>query len=138
MKTTQLRTRKFKRRRERRGAAAVEFAFCAPLFFLLIFTGIELARLNLVIRTTESACIQAARRGIIPGATPADVIAVAQDVLRTSGVTNPEIVVTPDRDLEDADSIQVDIIIPMSDNGSIANGFFSDSNIARSISFRRE
>lgn len=53
----------------RKGAAAVEFALVAPLFFLLILGIIEFARVFMVIQVLNNGAREGARKAILPGAT---------------------------------------------------------------------
>ena len=51
-------------RRKRRGAAVVEFAIVAPLFFLLIFGMIEYGRMVMVQQVITNASREGARRAV--------------------------------------------------------------------------
>ncbi|MCO8122778.1 pilus assembly protein [Stieleria sp. TO1_6] len=65
----------------RRGAAAVEFAICANVFFVLIFTCMEFARMNMIRNLAQDAAYFAARHAMVPGATEDEAVAVADDVM---------------------------------------------------------
>ena len=52
-------------RRRRRGAAAVEFAIVAPLFFTLVFGMIEFGRIMMVEQVITNAAREGARVGVI-------------------------------------------------------------------------
>jgi len=52
-------------RRQRRGAAAVEFAVVAPVFFLLIFGMIEYGRMVMVQQVLTNASREGARVGVV-------------------------------------------------------------------------
>ena len=60
-------------RKKRHGAAAVEFAIVAPIFFLLIFGIIEIGRAVMVQQIITNASREGARRAVLEGATVADV-----------------------------------------------------------------
>ena len=55
-------------RRNRRGAAAVEFAIVAPVFFLLIFGMIEFGRMVMVQQVITNASREGARIAVLDGA----------------------------------------------------------------------
>jgi Flp pilus assembly protein TadG len=59
--------------RKRRGAAAVEFAIVAPLFFLLIFGMIEFGRMVMVQQILTNASREGARKAVLDGSTATDV-----------------------------------------------------------------
>ncbi|MEN6406418.1 MAG: TadE/TadG family type IV pilus assembly protein [Thermoguttaceae bacterium] len=56
-------------RRNRRGAAAVEFAIVAPLFFLLMFGMVEFGRAIMVQQVLTNAAREGARYAVLDGAT---------------------------------------------------------------------
>ena len=68
-------------RDRRRGAAAVEFAICANIFFVLIFTCMEFARMNMIRNLAQDAAYFAARQAMVPGATEQEAIDAADDVM---------------------------------------------------------
>jgi Flp pilus assembly protein TadG len=68
-------------RSRRRGAAAVEFAICANIFFVLIFTCMEFARMNMIRNLAQDAAYFAARQAMVPGATAQEAIDAADDVM---------------------------------------------------------
>jgi Flp pilus assembly protein TadG len=59
--------------RKRRGAAAVEFAFVAPVFFILIFGMIEFGRMVMVQQILTNASREGARKAVLDGSTATDV-----------------------------------------------------------------
>jgi Flp pilus assembly protein TadG len=59
--------------RKRRGAAAVEFALVAPLFFLLIFGMIEFGRMIMVQQVLTNASREGARKAVLDGSSVTDV-----------------------------------------------------------------
>ncbi len=74
-------------RKHRRGAAAVEFAIIAPLFFLLIMGMIEIGRGVMVQQIITNASREGARLAVLPGSTTAEVINRVHDILETSGIS---------------------------------------------------
>jgi Flp pilus assembly protein TadG len=80
-----------RRRRQRRGAAATEFALIAPLFFLLIVGFIEFGRALMVQQVLINASRVGARQAITTGATTAEVQTAVEEY--TAGVAVPGVTV---------------------------------------------
>lgn len=125
-------------KRKRLGAATVEFAICAPVFFFLVFTGMELARTNMIVHSVESAALQGARRGIIPGATSAQCRIAAEAVLKIAGLREYSINVTPVTITEATTSVSVSIDVPLDKNGYLASKIFHGQTISRHKTLNRE
>jgi Flp pilus assembly protein TadG len=83
-------------RRNRRGAAAVEFAVVAPLFFLLVFGMIEFGRMVMVQQVITNASREGARRAVLDGTTTTDVNTAVDNYLSGAGVAGATVTVTPD------------------------------------------
>ena len=73
-------------RKHRRGAAAVEFAIIAPIFFLLILGMIEIGRGVMVQQIITNASREGARLAVLPGTTASEVTARVDDILSSSGI----------------------------------------------------
>ena len=58
-----------KRRTQRKGAAAVEFAVIAPVMFLVVFGMFELGRAMSIQQVLTNAAREGAREAILPGST---------------------------------------------------------------------
>ncbi len=127
-----------RRNPERKGAATVEFAFCAPVFFMVVFAGVELARVNMLMQSVDSACVQAARRGIVPGASASDVQAVASSVLDIAGANSYTVTVSPQTITSTTDSVSVTVNVPLGSNGYITPKFFGAKSVQRTLVFTRE
>lgn len=65
--------------RSRRATVATEMAVCLPILFLVFLGSIDLIRYNLLRNVITYATYEAARTGIIKGATIEDVEAVVSD-----------------------------------------------------------
>jgi Flp pilus assembly protein TadG len=131
-------TRPIKNIRDRWGAASVEFALCAPVFFFLVFSGIELSRANMLIHTVESALLQGARRGIIPGATAGQCRQAAQDVLDIGRIGTSTITVSPSTITEDTATVSISISVPLQQNSYQASSLFFGKTIQRTTTLNRE
>jgi hypothetical protein len=73
-------------RRNRRGAAAVEFAVVAPVFFLLVFGMIEFGRMVMVQQVITNASREGARVGVLDGSTESEVRQLVVNYLTNAGV----------------------------------------------------
>lgn len=82
-------------RRNRKGAAVVEFAVVAPVFFLLVFGIIEYGRMVMVQQLITNASREGARRGVLDGATTAEVSTLVNNYLASGGIKGATITVTP-------------------------------------------
>jgi len=78
-------------RRNRRGAAVVEFAVIAPLFFLLVMGMIEYGRMMMVQQILTNASREGARRAVLDGVTASDVAASVQQYLTDSSVSGANV-----------------------------------------------
>ena len=78
-------------RKSRRGAAAVEFAVVAPIFFLLVFGMIEYGRMVMVQQIITNASREGARVAILDGMTTADVETKVGDYLIDNGITGANV-----------------------------------------------
>lgn len=82
-------------RRNRRGAAAVEFAVVAPLFFLLVFGMIEFGRMVMVQQIITNGSREGARIAVLDGATSGEVVTAVETYLSNASIEGAEISVTP-------------------------------------------
>jgi len=82
-------------RKERRGAAAVEFAVVAPIFLLLVFGMIEYGRMVMVQQVLVNASREGARKAVLDGSTQQDVVDVVDQYLNSASIDGATITVTP-------------------------------------------
>jgi Flp pilus assembly protein TadG len=82
-------------RKSRRGAAAVEFAIVAPVFFLLIFGMIEFGRMVMVQQVITNASREGARIAVLDGTTGAEVATAVSDYLSSARISGATITVNP-------------------------------------------
>jgi Flp pilus assembly protein TadG len=113
---TQRRLRYTETQPSRRGATLVEFAVVAPVFFLLLFSGIEFGILSTIRATSHNAAYEGARMLVIPGADVALGIAEAERILGIIGVDNLTVTVTPNVITNTTREVTVNIFIPYDDN----------------------
>jgi len=117
------------RRSNRTGAAAVEFAIVAPIFFILVIGSLEFGRLNVIRHTADQAAYEAARHAMVPGATVAEARQHAQRMLRIVGTRGATIDVNPAVLGPDVDEITVTIDVPLNQNGWITPRFTQSATI---------
>ena len=125
-------------RTPRRGAAAVEFALTAPVFFLLLLAAFEFGWLNVIRHTADNAAYEAARAAMVPGATAAEAKAKANNLLGIVGARAAQVTVTPSVLTPETDAVTVAIDIPMNRNGLIVPRFTSKTTLHSSSTLRTE
>jgi Flp pilus assembly protein TadG len=82
-------------RRRQRGAAAVEFAIVAPIFFLMIFGMIEFGRMVMVQQIITNASREGARIGVLDGTTGSQVLASVDNYLEGARISGAAVTVNP-------------------------------------------
>ena len=122
----------------RRGATIVEFALVAPVFFLLLFGGIEFATLSTIRATSHNAAYEGARKIVIPGADPAIGKAEAERIMGIIGVDTLTVTVTPSVITHDTREVTVSISIPYDDNAVFVPMFTGGLTIVSSTTLATE
>jgi len=106
-------------RRNRRAAAAVEFAVIAPVFFLMIFGMVEYGRMVMVQQVITNASREGARLAVLDGSSFAEIDAHVDNYLANAAIDTTGVVVTvapnPPTDAEFGDPITVSVSIPFSE-----------------------
>ena len=82
-------------RRHRRGAAAVEFAVVAPVFFLVVLGIIEFGRMIMVQQVLTNAAREGARIAVLDSATTARVETRVTDYLASANLSGATVTITP-------------------------------------------
>ena len=95
--TCRLPTAEARRRGRRRGAAALEFALVAPLFFIIVFTMFEFGRYMMVQQIITDTAREGARRALLEGADPDAVEDFVLNMLEANTIdgTKTQVQVTP-------------------------------------------
>src|SRR6056297_620277 len=122
----------------RHGVAVVEFVFVATIAFVLFFAAFEFCRVAMIRHTADNAVYEGARRGIIPGGRVEDVSNTTRRILRSVGVDDVRVTVTPATIARDTENITVAIRIPLDSNSLVPTNFFRGKVIGRSLTMRRE
>ena len=122
----------------RRGAAAVEMALAAPVFFLFLLAAFEFGWLNVIRHTADNAAYEAARAAMVPGATADEAKTKANNLLSIVGARAAKIKVTPSVLTPETDQVTVAVDIPMNRNGLIVPRFTSKTTLHSSSTLRTE
>jgi hypothetical protein len=133
-------------RRNRQGAAAVEFAIVAPVFFLVIFGMIEFGRALMVQQVLTNASREGARVAVLDGSTSTSSKAVVTNYLTSAGVSGATIKVCNGSGAEVEPStigygelVVVNVSIPFTKVSWLASPWFLGSKTLRaSTVMRRE
>lgn len=103
-------------RRYRHGAAAVEFAVVAPVFFLMVLAMIEYGRMVMVQQIIATGAREGARSAVLEGATAGSVATSVGAYCTNGGVKNVVVTVTPDppSNAASGDPVTVKVSVPFS------------------------
>lgn len=137
----ELSSRKSKPRKMRRGAAVVEFAIVAPVFFLLVFGMIEFGRMVMVQQVLTNASREGARRAVLDGVSTTDVETAVNDYLANASISGATINVTTQAPTppDIAESRIVTVSIPFSQVSWLPTPIFlGGRTLTASTSMRRE
>ena len=150
-KLNPIRNRRRRRRNDRTGATAVEFAMVAPTFIVVIVICVEFARLSILRNTAHNACYETCRFIMTEGASVEDGRERAQAVLNRLGTVQASILINGVDGSVDSDgnvigqlgfdtaSVQAEIDIPLSENTFILPGaMFGNRSIQARMSMRTE
>jgi Flp pilus assembly protein TadG len=132
------------RHRCRAGAAAVEFAVVASIFFVFVFGIGELGRALMVQHLLTNAARQACRYGILPSKSSAQIRQVAVDTLTPQGISGDTVTVQVNDGSTDAsaaqsrDEITVIVSIPFSQVTWLPFSKYVGGNLSGQYTLRRE
>jgi Flp pilus assembly protein TadG len=128
------------KRSSRRGAAAVEFALIAPLFFLLLFGIIEFGRALMVQQMLVNAARAGARIAILAGSTDANVQTTISNYLSAAQVSGYTYSISPDLGTNpppgSGTAITVKVSVPWSKvswTGFLPSEWFTGKTITSSV-----
>ena len=140
-----------RRRRNRRGATAIEFAMVAPAFLIVIVVCVEFSRMCIMRNIAQNACYEAARFVMTEGATVADGIQRANEILSRVGGVDAQITINgSDGSLDDNGDVEGELAfdtamvtarieIMLKDNAVILPGsMFGDNKISAQMSMQTE
>jgi len=105
-------------RRQRRGAAVVEFAVVVPVFVIVILGMIEVGRAVMVQQILTNASREGARRAVLDGMSETDVQQAVVDYMSRANIsidaTNVTVVSNPPVSPDYANSMTVTVTVPFS------------------------
>lgn len=130
-------------RRKRCGAAAVEFALVAPIFFFMVLGMVEVGRAITVQQILTNASREGARRAVLDGATSAEVTTFITDYLDGAALPGASATVSfPQGNPENAsfgEPVEVQILIPYSAVSWVPTPMYlGNQNMSASTVMRRE
>lgn len=127
------------RQKNRRGAAAVEFAMVAPIFILLVFGMIEYGRMVMVQQILTNASREAARIGVLDGSTTAQVTTAATNYLTGASVSGATVAVTPSppSSATYGTPVTVTITVPFSSVSWLPSPMYLGGQTLKSVSIMR-
>ena len=124
--------------RKRTGTTVVEFAVTLPLVLLLFFGSIEFSRVNMLRHSAAQAAYEGARRGIVPGATAADVRAAASAIMDAAFAANYTVDVVPATITPTTTYVTVNISLPLATNSWVVPNYFASQTLTKSFTLERE
>ena len=127
-----------RRVRNRRGAFTVEFALCSGLFFMILLAGFEFSRFMYARHSVDQAAYEAARIGIVPGQSPAQVIARARQILNATGIRSATVNVQPTAFDGNTETVTVSITAPYADSSWLRPVFLAATNLSATITLDHE
>lgn len=122
----------------RRGVVTAEMAICLPILFIFLFGCYETARAYMFQHAAESAAYEAARAGIVPNAQVSTCRSAAEQILRSVGVTDFSLRVSPNPILRDSPTVTVTIEVPMRSNSRVSSFFFGNTTLLGECQMQRE
>ncbi len=137
----------FQPKSRRRGASLVEFAFVAPVFFLVALGIFEFARVLMVIDMLTEAARQGCRQGVIEGTSSAAIQQAATNYLTSVGINGESAGVSVNgQPVNQVDvqnypaytDINVIVTVPVNSITWVPAGFLSGMTLHGQFTMRRE
>jgi Flp pilus assembly protein TadG len=122
----------------RRGTTTVEFALTVPVFFLFLLASFEFGWMNVMRHTADNAAYEAARTGMVPGATAGEAIAKANSILNIVGARGATVTVSPNPITNDTDEVTVSVVVPLDRNALVLPRFTSAKSVRTSATLQTE
>lgn len=116
---------------DRRGAATVEFALTASIFFLILFASLEFARYNMILQTASNAAFDAARACIVPQAEAADGQAAGEAILSAAGIAGGTVTINPATIDYTTTDITATVTVPVTRNLWTSAVFFKQTQVTK-------
>lgn len=116
----------------------MELAVVLPIMLLFFFAQFELVRLNNIRNCIYLAAYEGARKGVVPGATAAEVQQAANDILASASTINATVTVTPAVITDGTGEVTVTISVPLDDNAWITPRFAAGRTLGTSVTLIRD
>ena len=120
------------------GKPLFEFAMTFTLLVGLGIGLIELARINGIRQAADNAAYEAARTAAAPGATAAEAIARAENLLASAGISGASVTVSPSPIAEDSPTVTVEVKAPYRGNSWLPRSITEHRNISRAATLMTE
>lgn len=125
--------------RKRFGGVAVEFAMVAPIFFLVLFGGIEFASIHVTQCAIENAAFEGVRHGIVPGATADGCKERAEAILDATRIKVYDVTVVPGIIEPSTPEVSVTVTVPMTPENKFGlAAFLRGGDLVKTITLPRE
>ncbi len=126
--------------RQRRGAAAVECAFCIPVVIILMFATLETCSGIFLKETLTVAAYEGVRVGVRRRATASAVQTRCEEILAARNIQNATITITPSNfdSLDALDPITVTVSAPTAGNSLFIFDFMAARTASAEVSMVRE
>lgn len=122
----------------RRGVTTVEFVLVVPIFFTMLFAGIEFATIGTIRATSHNAAYEAARVLVVPGAVASDGVNEAERIMSIVGVNTLTVTTSPAVIRDDTREVTVNIAIPYANNAVFTPWFVGNVTLQSSCTLRTE
>lgn len=122
-------SRRYRCQAIRMGAFTVEFALVSSLFFVILLSSFEFSRIYYARHCLDQASYEAARLGIIPGATVQEVQARATTALAAAGVKPLRVDVEPHIFSDTTTTVTVTITCDVAENSWLPSRYFLEPTI---------
>jgi len=144
MRGTDIQERKLEKvcrqcRSKHKGAAVVEFAVVAPVFFLMVFGMIEFGRMVMVEQILTNASREGARVAVLDGTSHTDVVTKVTTYLQNSAINGTTVTVTPynPNDAAYGEPVTVTVSVPFTQVSWIPTPMFLGGNTLTATSVMR-
>ena len=130
-------------RKQRRGAAAVEFAVVAPVFFLLVFGMIEYGRMVMVQQIIVNSAREGCRAAVLDGSTSSGVKSTVVTAMASGNITitTSNVTINPPSpaDAEFGDPVTVTVTVPFNQVSWLPSPMYlGGKSMTASTTMRRE
>jgi Flp pilus assembly protein TadG len=129
-----------RRRTDRAGVAAAEFAVCLPVIVLIVLATIEACTMVFLKQSLSISAYEGARTALAQDASSADVQRVAQQVLTERRVNGGTIAISPSdlASIQPGQYLTVTVTAPAAGNNAIPLRFYRGRTLTGSATMMKE